>query len=114
MNVYIFAERAISYTNKRGELCKSYQTEKFDAIQTPTTVTQTIISSTDPKQAYIDYLVSLTNIIKVNIYDSDDVFCEREPIGTEDYNWVAEHLSRFNSWFETIEEDGYVVKFEQI
>ena len=90
------------------------QRTKFNAIQTPTNVTYEIVDSTDPAQAYIDYVKACSKPVKEPIYADGDIFGERDPIGFRDYDWTVEHIEEFRQWRESVERDSYTVKFEII
>ena len=114
MNVYITAERKITFKKKNGKRGGGIQTEKFDAVQTPTKVTYEIVGSSNPIQAYKDYVKTLSNPEKIPVYAEDDIWGEGEPVGHQDYDWAEEHLQRFDQWLTTMDEDGYRVKIEVI
>ncbi len=114
MNVYIVAEREISYKKKNGKTGSDVQRVKFDAIHTPTTVTYNIVGSADPKQAYIEYVESNSSPVKEPIHAPGDIFCERDPIGFRDHDWTVEHIKEFHAWVTKVEDQGYTVQFEVI
>jgi hypothetical protein len=111
MNVYITARREVVVV-KTGE--KSVQTEHFDALQTPTKVTYEIVGSANPIQAYKDWVRETGKECEREelVYADDDIFCERDPIGTEMYNPADSHLEDFDHWLESMEKNGYEVQIE--
>lgn len=114
MNVYIYAERKVVAKLKNGEEIASLQTEKWNACQTPTNDTYAIVSSGNPKQAYVDWCLNRSHIEQIPVYAKDDYFCEREPIGYEEYDFYKDHVAQFNQWYDIMDEQGYTVKFEII
>lgn len=114
MNVYITAEREITFRKRNGETGTDTQTVKFDAWQTPTKVTYEIVGSTDPARAYINWIESRSRDEQVPVYAEDDIFGENEPVGYEVYNAGKEHVQTFREWVAEVEEDGFTVKFEVI
>ncbi len=66
----------------------------------------------DQLKAYTDYILSISNTHVENIYADDDVWCEREPIGTREYNWGLEHVEELNDWCKEAIDGGYAIKFE--
>ena len=85
------------------------QTIFFDAIQTPTKVTSRIMSSTDPFQAYRNYVLESCSDYEESIFDEDDFWGEN-PIGVEIRNDGPYLVERFNDWLKSVEEAGYDVK----
>ena len=114
MNVYIEAVRKITYRNKAGKRKTDTQRIKFNAVQTPSKVTYEILESADPAEAYREYIRSRSCVEQEPIYAADDIMCENEPIGYQDYDWTVEHLSKFDEWVRTVEEDGYTVEIGMI
>jgi hypothetical protein len=114
MNVYIAAEREVTFRKRNGETGTDTQTVKFDAWQTPTKVTYEIVGSADPAQAYIDWIESRSRDEQVPVYDEEDIFGEGEPVRYEVYNAGKEHVTQFREWIEAVEENGYTVKIEVI
>lgn len=114
MNVYITATRKITFKKKNGKRSGGIQTTKFDAVQTPTTVTYNIVGSTNPIQSYIDYVKTLSRVEKIPVYAETDIWGEGEPVSYDEYDWAAEHIANFQEWISTVEEDGYTVQIEVI
>lgn len=114
MNVFITAQREITFKRKNGEIGTDIQAEKFSSWQTRTTVTHAILASNDPINAYCEYVLSLSEDEEEPVYDPDDVFCEKDPIGTRIYNASKEHIAEFKKWMHEMEEEGYTIKIEMI
>ena len=81
-----------------------------NVIQTPTVVTNAIMASVDPFQAYRDYVLELCEDYEEPIYAEDDEFCLEDPIGVEIRNDGPEHVKRFDDWLKSVEEAGYSVE----
>ena len=108
-NLHIFAEREIEVV-KTG----ARQTQQVDygfTWQTPTEVTKKIMQADNRKQAYIDWVLSISKDVEEYIYAEDDFFCHN-PIGTEVYNEGKEHIDHFTAWCNYMEKDSYEIKFE--
>lgn len=114
MNVFISANRKITFKKKNGKRGGGIQTVKFEAIQTPTNITYEIIRSNNPKQAYIDWVMTKRRIERLPIYADDDIFGERDPVKFKEYDFAKEHVERLLKWIEEVEEEGYTVRFEVI
>ena len=112
INIHIVAERKISFKGKNGKKKTDTQRLKFNEIQTPTSVTKTIMAAADKKQAYIDYIKTLSRIEREPVYAEDDLFCERKPIGYEEVDWTVEHIKSLEEWINDCEENGYTIIFE--
>ena len=108
-NINIFAEREIDVV-KTGVRQTQHVDYKF-AWQTPTKVTGSIMQATDRKQAYIDWVTSISKDEFVNTYADEDTFCDNT-IGTEVYNYGKYHIKDFTRWCNYMEEGGYEIKFE--
>jgi hypothetical protein len=111
----ITASRKITFKKKNGKRSGDIQTIQFSAFQTPTLITYEIIKSNDPRQAYIDWVLKNFSLDEVvYIYEEDDLFGEKPPVGTKMYNAAKEHVENFLKWMTEVEEEGYTVKFEVI
>ena len=108
-NINIFAEREIEVV-KTGSRQTQQVAYKF-TWQTPTEVTKKIMQATNRKQAYIDWVLSISKDEIVNTYEYEDVFCDN-PVGTEVYNTGKIYINNFIAWCNYMEEDGYEIKFE--
>ena len=106
-NIHFEATRRIKVI-KTGKV--EDQTIFFDPVQTPTVVTNAIMASVDPFQAYRDYVLELCEDYEKPIYAEDDEFCLEDPIGVEIRNDGPEHVKRFDDWLKSVEEAGYEVK----
>lgn len=115
MNILITATREVTFKKKKGEQGSGLHTTTFDAFQTPTEVTYEIVSSDNPVQAYIDWVLRECSCDeKLPIYADDDIFGEGEHIGFEIYNAGMEHVQSFRKWVEQVEEEGFVVELRVI
>lgn len=114
MNVFIFAEREITFKKKDGRSASEIQTVKFNAWQTPTSDTHMILASEDPIKAYIDWILAERSWDdEVPLFADDDVFCDC-PIGKETVNHGKAHVVELRDWIARVEEDGFTVKVEMI
>lgn len=111
MNIHIIATRSVSFTKPDGSAGSEPQTENFSAIQTPTAVTLSIYSSSDPAVAYLEYVKSLSLPEKIPVYAQDDIWEEGEPVGYEDYDWTAVHAEQFTDWVSNMIARGFEIKF---
>ncbi len=109
LNFNIRAERKISFKKKNGKRGNDIQTVNFNCVQTPSKITESIISHENPINAYIDYIKSLSNPEQVPVYADDDFFMEREPVSFKHYDWTAEHIELLNKWIFEKEEEGYII-----
>jgi hypothetical protein len=115
MNIMITATRKVTYKKKNGKRTGGIQTLNFDALQTPTQITYDILASKDPAQTYIDWVLrdcSCDEILPV--FAEDDLFEKGEPVGTVVWNHGKEHVEEFRDWVNSVEEEGYTLKFEMI
>jgi hypothetical protein len=114
MNVFIKAERTVTFKKKNGRQGRDTQTTRFPALQTPTDVSYKIVASSNPVQAYIDWVKTTSRVEQLPVYAEDDIFGENDPIGFEEYDAAQEHIVKLAKWVQQIEEDGYTVKIEVI
>lgn len=109
-NIHFVAHREINVV-KTGKT--QTQEIKFSEWQTPTRVTREIMNSTDPIQAYKNYILTeCSRDEELPIYAEDDVFGEGTPIGVDVYNNGKEHVAQFEEWLNMCEEEGYTVVAE--
>ena len=114
MNVAIIASREIFFKKKNGAQGQETQTIRFNAIQTPTEVTHTIIASLSPLAAYKDYVTSLRQVELIPIFADDDLFGDGEPVGFQEYDWVEEHLKSLDAWIMHCEDQGFTISVEMV
>jgi hypothetical protein len=115
MNILITAEREITFKKKDGRRASSVQTVEFRALQTPTRVTHEIITSMDPAQTYIDWVLAECSVDEEEpVYADDDIYGDGKPVGTTIYNAGKEHVEEFRAWIKDVEENGFTVKYEMI
>ena len=108
MNLHVEATRKVIVA-KTGK--ESAQRVSLCLWQTPTDVTYAILDAKDVKQAYIDWVKSVSKPQKYPVYADDDVLCDRDPIGYEDVDHGAVHIRELNDWFKMCEDEGYEVEF---
>jgi hypothetical protein len=115
MNIFITADRKVTFKDKNGKRSSSIQTERFRAWQTPTRVTHEILASHDMKQAYVDWILrECSRDREWPVYADDDFLGVGEPVGTRIVNEGKEHVEEFRAWVEQVEEEGFTVNFEMI
>lgn len=81
----------------------------FGLHQTPTKITEMILSSSNIKQAYIDWVMEDNFIEKIEIYAPEDVFCELEPIGYEERRYDEDHVQDLENWFK--QHEGWEIEW---
>ena len=109
INLHIFAEREVEVV-KTGARQTQQVAYRF-TWQPPTEVTEKIMQATNRKQAYIDWVLSISKDELINTYADEDILCDN-PIGTEVYNSGKEHIIGFTAWCNYMEKEGYEIKFE--
>lgn len=83
----------------------------FNCQQTPTVVTNKILASDDPIEAYVKWVREQFNYEeKEPIYADGDIFGDLDPIGYNVYNVGQELETEFREWFDQVTQDGYEVK----
>jgi hypothetical protein len=113
MNILITANREIRVV-KTGKT--TLQFIKFNAWQTPTSVTYDILNSSNKIEAYKNFIraESVNMDIDESLFDEDDILEEREPIGKRIYNPALHHIELFDEWLNMCSEEGYTVEFDMI
>jgi hypothetical protein len=109
-NIHFHAERKVQVL-ETGKI----KTERFNipyAWQTPTEVTKMIMKSSDPTQAYIDWVLSHSKDEQYPVYADDDVLCEREPVRYDTINMAEEYLKWFKPTLDSMKTDGYEIVVE--
>lgn len=108
MNIAFEASREIQVV-KTGKI----ETQKifFDAWQTPTAVTLSILKAANPIQAYNDWVLGQPDdLCQVeNVYNDDDVWCDN-PIGTRLWDPRKEQVEMFDAWLQEMEQSGWTVR----
>ena len=94
---------------KTGQL--SVQTDEATMVwQTPTAVTYAILEAEDQVKAYCDWVLSLAKDETEPVFDEDDIWGEREPIGERIYNYGRDHVKEFQEWVKSRVEQGYDIR----
>lgn len=98
MNILITANREIKVI-KTGKT--TWQSIKFNAWQTPTSVTYDILNSSNPIEAYKNFILAESDKMDIDesIFDKDDHLY---------------HIELFEEWLNMCEEEGFTVEFEMI
>ena len=108
MNIHFKATREIMVI-KTGAI--DTQSVYNSVWQTPTEVTYQIKGSEDPIQAYKDWVMTQEGCVYTDsVYAEDDIWCEREPIGTVTVDPRTQHLDEFEMWIRHMEEQGYTIE----
>jgi len=110
MNLQVSGERTVT-VNKTGK--KSKQTTHFSLWQTPTEVTRAALKG-NPKQFYIDWVKERSEDETEEVFAEDDIWCEREPIGTRTSNPGLEHIAELEQWLKECEDEGYELEWYEI
>ena len=110
INIHFEATRDIIVV-KTGK--QEVQDARFREVwQTPSKVTDKILKSADPFQAYRDWVMENQEDQQEPMYADDDVFHAGPIIGYETFNYGKEHLQDFDAWLKQMKEDGYEVVAE--
>lgn len=109
MNVHIVGEREILIPSVNK---KDIQRIRFGCVQTPTKVSYEILNSKNPIKEYKDWVLNRFKDEVENVYADDDIFCERDPIGTKIHNFGKFHIQELEEWISFVESDGYVIGLE--
>ena len=115
MNIYITANRKITFKKKNGKRSGEVQTIAFNAWQTPTAVTRAILASANPAAAYIEWVKTERSFDEEwPVFAEDDIWCDGDPIRVEIVNDGKEHIEQFIEWCDHMEEKGFTIKFEEM
>ena len=110
INIHVRATREIIVVSTN---VKEIQTQVCNMIwQTPSVVSRKIMESTDPKQAYFDWVLSRSKDVKLPVYDEKDIFQEWDAIGHEVVNYGKIHVDEVSAWIEIMTKKGYEIIFE--
>ena len=86
------------------------QTEFFPNVwQTPTRVTERILHSADPIQAYKDWVLDGQEDQVEDVYATDDPFCEGPVVGQRTFNYGTEHCKEFDKWIKDVTDRGFEI-----
>ena len=108
MNFYIRGQREITVT-KTGAV--EIQHCDYQPFQTPTIVTNALLASATPVEAYKAWVMSVCEDGEEPVYAEDDIFGNREPIGTETINYGKEECEQIDSWIAAVTALGYDLEF---
>jgi len=109
-NIHFLATREIQVI-RTGQ--RETQEQYFEGVwQTPTPVTRQLMAQADPVLAYRDWILEINEDYQVDVYAEDDMFREREPVGTETRNNGDDHCAEFDAWVESRREQGYDITAE--
>lgn len=116
MNLYVEGTRDALVLVKGREKTIVDRTS-FSLWQTPTVVTQDILSRPSIKEkveAYKQWARSQVEPYDEDVYADDDIFCEREPIGTKLYDPCEEHFAELDKWLQYCHDEDYDVEFYEM
>jgi hypothetical protein len=108
MNIYFEASREVRVLSTGRNAVQKVQIH--DVWQTPTDISYKICESADPIQEYFDWVMSVSEEQTIPVYADDDVFCEREPIGSKTYHPGKEHIEDLKKYFNALIKEGYEVR----
>jgi hypothetical protein len=97
MNIHINSEGEVTYPSG----VKHSLTEQFNCKQTPTVVTEQLLESPDPIQAYKDWIMLDSEDIPEEEFDYEawDENTQYYPvIGYKTYNWAKDHCIELDSF----------------
>jgi hypothetical protein len=109
INIHIIATREIKVV-KTGKT--EVQEISFSTYQTPTEVALRIKNTADPIQAYKDWVMEDSQDQVENVYADDDLFEERDPVGTVTFNPGRDHCQHLDTWIEQAQQQGYEIRVE--
>lgn len=75
-------------------------TEEFELYQTPTEITEMILTSKKIKEAYIEWAKQFEEIILIPVYAKDDPLGMRDSIGSKEVNSYQEHIKALEAWLD--------------
>lgn len=107
MNIAFEATRKIKVL--KTDKIETQTTYFREVIQTPTNITYQIVNSKDPYQTYRDYVLEACQDYEAEIFDDDDLWCER-PLGREVRNNGPDYVKMFDEWLLAMQEAGYDVE----
>jgi len=108
MNLHCEGDGYITLPN--GE--KKRDIREVYLYQTPTEVSYNLIKQDNVKEAYFDWVRSISEEEQVPIYAKDDIFSEGEIIGYRTVNYGEVHIEDVKQEIENIKEDGYEIQWE--
>lgn len=108
MNIFIVGKREIFVPSIQKTVKQRVYFK--DVVQTPIRVSYAIVADENPIQSYIEYVLSYAKDEEEFIYDPDDIFGEKEPIGAKIVNWGKEHVQELKKWLQWCETNGYKVE----
>jgi hypothetical protein len=77
---------------------------EFELYQTPTELTYTCLRSEDTLATYIEWVRKHSSTEIQPIFAEDDIWGERNPIGTESINYGEIHIEELLNWLKKYEQ----------
>ena len=108
MNFHIEGTRSITIS-KTGVV--QTQTCEYETWQTPTKVTDEILASMLPVEAYKAWVMSISKDTQESVYAQGDLFEEGEPIGTNTVNFGSDECLRVDEWIADAVSNGFELEF---
>ena len=107
MNLYLLA-----FLPAETRLGKKVIRESCDLWQTSTDVTRKILKSDNIFDAYKEWILSRSYDRMRPVYADDDIFNEREPVGTEIINYGRDHIADVKEWLD--DHKGWDIKWSEL
>lgn len=83
----------------------------FDAISTPTEISEKIVNDSNPIESYCNWVIEQNFTDEYDVYSPEDIW-EVNPIGTKEVNVSLQHVQELRDWVESMKENGYQVEVE--
>lgn len=106
INIHFKAERKVQVI-ATGKI--ETQTVKLSVWQTPTDVTEKIIKSADPLEAYLEWVLRVSVDYQLPVFAPDDIFGERDPIRYETENPGKDHVKALRENVKALQRQGYEI-----
>ena len=107
-NFHISGTRSVT-VNKTG-VVETQQCD-YDPWQTPTKVTNEILATGSPVEAYKAWVKSVSQDEQELVYGDDDIFCENEPVSSRTINVGTVECINVDEWVADAVASGYELEF---
>lgn len=108
INFHISGTRSIT-VNKTGAV--ETQQSDYYPWQTPTKVTNEILATKLPVEAYKAWVISVSEDEQELVYEDDDIFSENEPVGSRTINVGTVECINVDEWVADAVASGYELEF---
>ena len=112
LNLHLVGKRPITFKMGDGTEGSEIQERVIELWQTSSDTTRQLIRAQDPIQAYKDWVMSCSQDETEPLFAEDDLFCEREPIGTWTRNPGRGHCEQITAEIEALERQGFTIEAE--